>query len=84
MVQQEFIHQEGLDQFQVVMATLDGAGAWLATVEERKQETAEAELNLKLWAFDEPSQRYLGLPRRGGPEPPEPLTFLSLFAPASF
>uniref|UniRef100_A0A3B5MM36 WD repeat domain 75 n=1 Tax=Xiphophorus couchianus TaxID=32473 RepID=A0A3B5MM36_9TELE len=56
VVQQEFIHQEGLDQFQVVMATLDGAGAWLATVEERKQETAEAELNLKLWAFDEPSQ----------------------------
>uniref|UniRef100_A0A3B5MAC9 WD repeat domain 75 n=1 Tax=Xiphophorus couchianus TaxID=32473 RepID=A0A3B5MAC9_9TELE len=59
VVQQEFIHQEGLDQFQVVMATLDGAGAWLATVEERKQETAEAELNLKLWAFDEPSQSFV-------------------------
>ncbi|XP_014894795.1 WD repeat-containing protein 75 [Poecilia latipinna] len=59
VVQQEFIHQEGLDQFQVVMATLDGAGAWLATVEERKQETVEAELNLKLWAFDEPSQSFV-------------------------
>lgn len=58
IVQQEYIHQSGLQQFEVVKAAFDASGNWLATVEERKQKAAELELNLKLWAFDEQTQRY--------------------------
>lgn len=58
IVQQEYIHESGLQQFEVVNAAFDASGNWLATVEERKQKTAELELNLKLWAFDEQTQRY--------------------------
>lgn len=58
IVQQEFIHELGLQQFEVVNAAFDGAGNWLATVEERKRKDVELELNLKLWAFDEQTQRY--------------------------
>lgn len=56
-MQQEFIHELGLQQFEVVNAAFDGPGNWLATVDERKQKAAELELNLKLWAFDEQTQR---------------------------
>lgn len=56
-MQQEFIHELGLQQFEVVTAAFDGPGNWLATVEERKQKAAELELSLKLWAFDEQTQR---------------------------
>ncbi|XP_015257838.1 PREDICTED: WD repeat-containing protein 75 [Cyprinodon variegatus] len=59
VVQQEFIHQSGLAQFQVVQAAMDGSGSWLATVEERKQKAAQVELNLKLWAFDEQTQSFV-------------------------
>ncbi|KAM4561754.1 WD repeat-containing protein 75 [Fundulus diaphanus] len=59
IVQQEFIHQSGLDQFQVVGAAFDGSGSWLATVEERKQKAAEVEVNLKLWAFDDHTQSFV-------------------------
>lgn len=48
----------GLQQFEVVNAAFDGAGSWLATVEERRRKAAELEINLKLWAFDEQTQRY--------------------------
>lgn len=48
----------GLQQFEVVNAAFDGPGNWLATVEERRRKAAELEINLKLWAFDEPTQRY--------------------------
>ena len=58
IVQQEYIHESGLEQFEVVKAAFDASGSWLATVEERKQKAAELELNLKLWAFDEQTQRY--------------------------
>lgn len=58
IVQQEYIHEAGLQQFEVVRAAFDASGSWLATVEERKQKVAELEFNLKLWAFDEQTQRY--------------------------
>uniref|UniRef100_A0A3Q2QJD5 WD repeat domain 75 n=1 Tax=Fundulus heteroclitus TaxID=8078 RepID=A0A3Q2QJD5_FUNHE len=59
IVQQEFIHQSGLDQYQVVRVAFDGSGSWLATVEERKQKAAEVEVNLKLWAFDDHTQSFV-------------------------
>lgn len=58
IVQQEYIHESGLEQFEVVMAAFDASGSWLATVEERKQKAPELELNLKLWALDDQKQRY--------------------------
>uniref|UniRef100_A0A673AS26 WD repeat domain 75 n=1 Tax=Sphaeramia orbicularis TaxID=375764 RepID=A0A673AS26_9TELE len=59
IVQQEYIHQSGLEQFEVVKAAFDAYGNWLATVEERKQKPTELELNLKLWAFDEQTQSFM-------------------------
>ena len=58
IVQQEYIHEAGLEQFDVVKTAFNGSGTWLATVEERKQRGAELELNLKLWVFDDETQRY--------------------------
>ncbi|KAM9851318.1 WD repeat-containing protein 75 [Aulostomus maculatus] len=57
IVQQEHIHESGLQQFEVVKAAFDSSGNWLATVEERQQE--DTELNLKLWAFDEQTQSFV-------------------------
>ncbi|XP_044073393.1 WD repeat-containing protein 75 isoform X1 [Siniperca chuatsi] len=59
IVQQEYIHESGLEQFEVVKAAFDASGNWLATVEERKQKVAELELNLKLWLFDEQTQSFV-------------------------
>ncbi|XP_018552227.1 WD repeat-containing protein 75 [Lates calcarifer] len=59
IVQQEYIHESGLQQFEVVKAAFDASGNWLATVEERKQKAAELELNLKLWEFDEQTQSFV-------------------------
>ncbi|XP_034549501.1 WD repeat-containing protein 75 isoform X2 [Notolabrus celidotus] len=59
IVQQEYIHESGLQQFEVVKAAFDGSGSCLATVEERKQKVSELELNLKLWAFDEQTQSFV-------------------------
>ncbi|XP_061579826.1 WD repeat-containing protein 75 [Cololabis saira] len=59
IVQQEYIHESGLEQFDVVKAAFNGSGTWLATVEERKQKGAELELNLKLWAFDDQTQSFV-------------------------
>ncbi|XP_040913731.1 WD repeat-containing protein 75 [Toxotes jaculatrix] len=59
IVQQEYIHESGLQQFEVVRAAFDASGNWLATVEERKQDVAELELNLKFWAFDEQTQSFV-------------------------
>uniref|UniRef100_A0A8C6UF78 WD repeat domain 75 n=1 Tax=Neogobius melanostomus TaxID=47308 RepID=A0A8C6UF78_9GOBI len=58
-LQQEYVHEAGLDQFDVVKADFDAGGKWLATVEERKQNAAEVEFNLKLWAFDEQTQSFV-------------------------
>uniref|UniRef100_A0A8C4HZA1 WD repeat domain 75 n=1 Tax=Dicentrarchus labrax TaxID=13489 RepID=A0A8C4HZA1_DICLA len=59
IVQQEYIHESGLQQFEVVKAAFNASGNWLATVEERKQKAAELELNLKLWAYDEQTQSFV-------------------------
>uniref|UniRef100_G3NDZ3 WD repeat domain 75 n=1 Tax=Gasterosteus aculeatus aculeatus TaxID=481459 RepID=G3NDZ3_GASAC len=59
IVQQEYIHELGLQQFKVVKVAFDASGNWMATVEERKQKDAEQELNLKLWAFDEQTQSFV-------------------------
>ncbi|XP_076013135.1 WD repeat-containing protein 75 [Genypterus blacodes] len=59
IVQQEYIHELGLEQFEVVKAAFNAQGNWLATVEERKQKAAELEFNLKLWAFDEQTQSFV-------------------------
>ncbi|XP_077435731.1 WD repeat-containing protein 75 [Vanacampus margaritifer] len=71
IVQQEYIHELGLQQFEVVKAALDAAGERLATVEERKQKAAELELHLKLWTFDQQTQSFvldttISAPHEGG------------------
>ncbi|XP_034042744.1 WD repeat-containing protein 75 [Thalassophryne amazonica] len=59
IVQQEYIHESGLEQFEVVKLAFGARGNWLATVEERKQKDSELEHNLKLWAFDEQTQSFV-------------------------
>uniref|UniRef100_A0A4W5RH46 WD repeat domain 75 n=1 Tax=Hucho hucho TaxID=62062 RepID=A0A4W5RH46_9TELE len=59
IVQQEYINEEGLDQFEVVKAAFDARGDWLATVEERRKKGAELEINLKLWAYDKLTQSFV-------------------------
>lgn len=87
IVQQEYIHEAGLSQFEVVRAAFDCPGDWLATVEQRQQTDAELELNLKLWAFDQQTQRCRRHTFHRGcfmlPHPPhthpQPTNFLSYF-----
>lgn len=57
-MQQEYIYEAGLDQFDVVKAAFDARGSWLATVEERNSKDSNLEFSLKLWGFDETAQRY--------------------------
>ncbi|XP_061698406.1 WD repeat-containing protein 75 [Syngnathoides biaculeatus] len=59
ILQQEYIHESGLQQFEVVMAAFDVSGKWLATVEERNRQGAELELNMKLWTFDDQTQSFV-------------------------
>ncbi|KAJ8351527.1 hypothetical protein SKAU_G00230030 [Synaphobranchus kaupii] len=59
IVQQEYIHQSGLEQFDVVKAAFHSRGTWLATIEERRERTAELETGLKLWAYDEQTQSFV-------------------------
>ncbi|XP_043105326.1 WD repeat-containing protein 75 [Puntigrus tetrazona] len=59
IVQQEYIYEAGLDQFEVVKAAFDIKGSWLATVEERGQKSSDLEFFLKLWAFDERTQSFV-------------------------
>ncbi|KAG2459370.1 WDR75 protein, partial [Polypterus senegalus] len=58
IVQQEIIHECGLQQFEVAHVAFDAKGAWLATVEERTGKRSDVELCLKLWAYDESSQSF--------------------------
>lgn len=58
-MQQEYIYEAGLDQFDVVKAAFDARGSWLATVEERSSKDSSLEFSLKLWGFDEAAQRYM-------------------------
>ncbi|XP_043927041.1 WD repeat-containing protein 75 [Protopterus annectens] len=59
IIQQEHIHQSGLNQFDVVKAAFDSHGSWLATVEARQEKESEPELQMKLWVFDEQTQSFL-------------------------
>uniref|UniRef100_A0A672RSS5 WD repeat-containing protein 75-like n=1 Tax=Sinocyclocheilus grahami TaxID=75366 RepID=A0A672RSS5_SINGR len=59
IVQQEYIYEAGLDQFEVAKAAFDIKGSWLATVEERGQKSSDLEFFLKLWAFDERTQSFV-------------------------
>lgn len=59
IVQQEYIYEAGLDQFDVVKAAFDVRGSWLATVEERGSKDSNLEFSLKLWGYDESAQRYV-------------------------
>uniref|UniRef100_A0A671L3I2 WD repeat-containing protein 75-like n=1 Tax=Sinocyclocheilus anshuiensis TaxID=1608454 RepID=A0A671L3I2_9TELE len=59
IVQQEYIYEAGLDQFEVVKAAFDIKGYWLATVEERGQKSSDLEFVLKLWAYDERTQSFV-------------------------
>ncbi|XP_063070042.1 WD repeat-containing protein 75 [Engraulis encrasicolus] len=58
IVQQEYIYQEGLDQYEVVMAAFDRTGNWLATVEDRGHKSADIDFNLKLWLYDTKTQSF--------------------------
>ncbi|XP_006636732.2 WD repeat-containing protein 75 [Lepisosteus oculatus] len=59
IVQQEYIHESGLQQFEVVKAAFDAQGSWLATVEERKNKLSEWEVILKMWGYDEQTQSFV-------------------------
>lgn len=56
IVQRQYIHQAGLKQADLVKVAFSAGGKWLATVEER-EEAADPELQLKLWFYDEETQR---------------------------
>ncbi|XP_048834341.1 WD repeat-containing protein 75 [Brienomyrus brachyistius] len=58
IVQQEYIHESGLQQYEVVRAALDSSGAWLATVEERAEEDGGVDVSLKLWTYSEAAQSF--------------------------
>ncbi|XP_012697769.2 WD repeat-containing protein 75 [Clupea harengus] len=58
IVQQEYIYEEGLDQYEVAMAAFSSQGSWLATVEERGRKLSDLEFSLKLWAFDRKTQSF--------------------------
>ncbi|XP_062434388.1 WD repeat-containing protein 75 isoform X2 [Rhea pennata] len=57
IVQQEYIHQAGLNQLDLVKVAFSAQGKWLATVEEREA-AADLELQLKLWVYDEETQSF--------------------------
>ncbi|XP_072541570.1 WD repeat-containing protein 75 [Salminus brasiliensis] len=58
IVQQEYIYEAGLDQFEVMKAAFDVRGTWLATVEEKGRSTSDLEFALKLWGYNETAQSF--------------------------
>ncbi|KAF7245052.1 WD repeat-containing protein 75 [Varanus komodoensis] len=58
IVQQEFIHQYGLNQIELVKAAFDSKGNWLATLEQQQGSCRELELQMKLWVYDEQTQSF--------------------------
>uniref|UniRef100_A0A8C3T739 WD repeat domain 75 n=1 Tax=Chelydra serpentina TaxID=8475 RepID=A0A8C3T739_CHESE len=58
IVQQEYIHQIGLNQVDLVKAAFSARGSWLATVEQREEKETELELQMKLWNYDEQTQSF--------------------------
>ncbi|XP_078408023.1 WD repeat-containing protein 75 [Cetorhinus maximus] len=59
IVQQEYIHQSGLNQTEVVKAAFDFQGTWLVTVEEKKKKATDLELQMKLWAYNQEKQSFV-------------------------
>ncbi|XP_069471731.1 WD repeat-containing protein 75 [Ambystoma mexicanum] len=59
IVQQEYIHQSGLKQVELVKAAFSARGVWLATVEERQEKEADVELQMKIWQYDETKQSFV-------------------------
>ncbi|XP_028847486.1 WD repeat-containing protein 75 [Denticeps clupeoides] len=59
IVQQEYIYQEGLDQYEVVKAAFDAHGSCLATVEERGKKLSDTEITLKFWDYNETAQSFV-------------------------
>lgn len=55
-MQRQYIYQAGLKQVDLVKVAFSAQGKWLATVEER-EEVTDPELQLKLWFYDEETQR---------------------------
>nr|XP_028562458.1 WD repeat-containing protein 75-like [Podarcis muralis] len=58
IVQQEYIHEHGLNQIELVKAAFDSEGNWLATVEQRQGSSSDLEMYMKLWAYDEQKQSF--------------------------
>ncbi|XP_069082022.1 WD repeat-containing protein 75 [Pleurodeles waltl] len=59
IVQQEYIHQTGLNQVELVKCAFSARGVWLATVEQRQENDAEMELQMKLWEYEEANQSFV-------------------------
>ncbi|XP_078536487.1 WD repeat-containing protein 75 isoform X2 [Lissotriton helveticus] len=59
IVQQEYIHQTGLNQTELVKCAFSARGIWLATVEQRQENNAEVELQMKLWEYEEANQSFV-------------------------
>ncbi|XP_053554576.1 WD repeat-containing protein 75 [Bombina bombina] len=62
IVQQEYIHQSGLQYLDLVNVAFSSKGNWLATVEElqaAESEKGEWEMQLKLWQYKDESQSFV-------------------------
>ncbi|XP_072903108.1 WD repeat-containing protein 75 [Hemitrygon akajei] len=59
IVQEEYIHQLGLNQTKVVKAAFDLHGTWLVTVEERVDDETDIEQQMKLWTYNEKKQSFV-------------------------
>ncbi|XP_053327472.1 WD repeat-containing protein 75 [Spea bombifrons] len=60
IVQQEFVHQAGLQYMDLVKAAFNNKGDWLATVEELQgADTEGLEIQLKFWEYQEASQSFV-------------------------
>ncbi|KAM4698059.1 WD repeat-containing protein 75 [Rhinophrynus dorsalis] len=71
IVQQEFVHQEGLQYVDLVKASFSSKGTWLATAEELQGgDTGHLEMQMKLWEYEDKSQSFvlnttIGMPHEG-------------------
>ncbi|XP_041435041.1 WD repeat-containing protein 75-like [Xenopus laevis] len=61
IVQQEFIHQAGLQYMDLVKAAFSSTGRWLATVEELQggEDSVDLEIQMKLWEYQDKSQSFI-------------------------
>ncbi|XP_069839644.1 WD repeat-containing protein 75 isoform X2 [Dendropsophus ebraccatus] len=60
IVQEEFVHQAGLQHVDLVKAAFDEKGNWLATVEELKSKgTNHLEVQMKFWEYNDKLQSFV-------------------------